>query len=95
MQQAHLVLTDSGGVHEEAPGLGKPVPVMRDTTERPEAVESGAVKLVGTNAALILKEVQNLLDDEALYQKTSEAHNPYGDFKASQRTVERAKVLNN
>ncbi|WP_283786884.1 non-hydrolyzing UDP-N-acetylglucosamine 2-epimerase [Bermanella sp. WJH001] len=93
MQQSYLVLTDSGGVQEEAPGLGKPVLVMRDTTERPEAVEAGTVKLVGTNAALIVKEVQKLLDDEVLYSTMSEAHNPYGDGKASQRIVEYIKGL--
>jgi UDP-N-acetylglucosamine 2-epimerase (non-hydrolysing) len=85
MQNAYLVLTDSGGVQEEAPGLGKPVLVMRDTTERPEAVESGTVKLVGTDADLIVQEVQCLLDDVALYEKMSLAHNPYGDGKASER----------
>lgn len=93
MQQAHLVLTDSGGVQEEAPGLGKPVLVMRDTTERPEAVEAGTVKLVGTNSALIVKEVQKLLDDDVLYKKMSEAHNPYGDGKASRRIVEYIRGL--
>jgi UDP-N-acetylglucosamine 2-epimerase (non-hydrolysing) len=85
MQNAYLVLTDSGGVQEEAPGLGKPVLVMRDTTERPEAVESGTVKLVGTDSDLIVQEVQCLLDDVALYEKMSLAHNPYGDGKASER----------
>lgn len=87
MQNAYLVLTDSGGVQEEAPGLGKPVLVMRDTTERPEAVESGTVKLVGTDADLIVQEVQYLLDDVALYEKMSRAHNPYGDGQASKRIV--------
>src|SRR5690554_743961 len=85
MQNAYLVLTDSGGVQEEAPGLGKPVLVMRDTTERPEAVESGTVKLVGTDAGLIVEEVQRLLDDVRLYEEMSLAHNPYGDGKASAR----------
>lgn len=83
MQHAYLVLTDSGGVQEEAPGLGKPVLVMRDTTERPEAVEAGTVRLVGTDAELITNEVQHLLDDEKLYQQMSHAHNPYGDGTAS------------
>lgn len=83
MQHAYLVLTDSGGVQEEAPGLGKPVLVMRDTTERPEAVEAGTVKLVGTDTSLIVSEVQSLLDDENNYQQMSQAHNPYGDGKAS------------
>lgn len=85
MQNAYLVLTDSGGVQEEAPGLGKPVLVMRDTTERPEAVDAGTVKLVGTDAGLIVQEVQRLLDDTALYDQMSLAHNPYGDGNASSR----------
>lgn len=88
MQHAYLVLTDSGGVQEEAPGLGKPVLVMRDTTERPEAVEAGTVRLLGTDANLIRDAVQELLDDEVLYKKMSQAHNPYGDGKASERIVE-------
>lgn len=88
MQQAYLVLTDSGGVQEEAPGLGKPVLVMRDTTERPEAIEAGTVKLVGTDAALIVSEVQKLLDGTQIYQRMSAAHNPYGDGKASERIVD-------
>lgn len=87
MQHAYLVLTDSGGVQEEAPGLGKPVLVMRDTTERPEAVEAGTVRLLGTDANLIRDAVQELLDDKALYQKMSQAHNPYGDGKASERIL--------
>lgn len=87
MQHAYLVLTDSGGVQEEAPGLGKPVLVMRDTTERPEAVEAGTVRLLGTDASLIRDAVQELLDDKVLYQKMSQAHNPYGDGKASQRIL--------
>lgn len=87
MQRAYLVLTDSGGVQEEAPGLGKPVLVMRDTTERPEAVEAGTVKLVGTDAGLIVREVRKLLDDDTLYQEMSHAHNPYGDGKASERIL--------
>lgn len=91
MQQAYLVLTDSGGVQEEAPGLGKPVLVMRDTTERPEAVEAGTVKLVGTDADLIVQEVQCLLDDIILYEKMARAHNPYGDGKASIRILKSLK----
>ena len=87
MQHAYLVLTDSGGVQEEAPGLGKPVLVMRDTTERPEAVEAGTVRLVGTNAELITNEVQHLLDDKKLYQQMSHAHNPYGDGTASKKII--------
>jgi UDP-N-acetylglucosamine 2-epimerase (non-hydrolysing) len=76
------------GVQEEAPSLGKPVLVMRDTTERPEAVEAGTVKLVGTNRELIISEAQKLLDDTAEYEAMSKAHNPYGDGKACERIVE-------
>ena len=79
MEQSTIVLTDSGGIQEEAPGLGKPVLVMRDTTERPEALESGTVHLVGTNYDKIVNEVSTLLDDEAAYQRMSQAVNPYGD----------------
>ncbi len=79
MDQAYLILTDSGGVQEEAPSLGKPVLVMRDTTERPEAVEAGTVKLVGTNKQSIIAESTRLLDDSIEYQRMSHAHNPYGD----------------
>lgn len=93
MQHAYLVLTDSGGVQEEAPGLGKPVLVMRDTTERPEAVDAGTVKLVGTDADTIVKSVQQLIDDSDLYNKMSEAHNPYGDGKASKRIIEFIKNI--
>lgn len=85
MDKAHLILTDSGGVQEEAPSLGKPVLVMRDTTERPEAVEAGTVKLVGTDYDLIVAEATALLDDQAAYQKMAFAHNPYGDGKACER----------
>lgn len=92
MQKAYLVLTDSGGVQEEAPGLGKPVLVMRDTTERPEAIEAGTVRLVGTEAEVIRAAVQELLDNHAVYEKMSEAHNPYGDGKACQRIVEFLKA---
>lgn len=88
MQHAYLVLTDSGGVQEEAPGLGKPVLVMRDTTERPEAIDAGTVRLVGTDADLITEEVQRLLDNESIYKEMSRAHNPYGDGRASQRIAE-------
>ncbi|QJD58670.1 UDP-N-acetylglucosamine 2-epimerase (non-hydrolyzing) [Pseudomonas sp. gcc21] len=93
MKGAYLVLTDSGGVQEEAPGLGKPVLVMRDTTERPEAVEAGTVKLVGTNAEVIISAVQELIDDADQYERMSAAHNPYGDGKASQRILEFLKNL--
>lgn len=85
MSRSHLILTDSGGVQEEAPSLGKPVLVMRDTTERPEAVEAGTVRLVGTNRATIVAEATRLLDDADAYQAMSRAHNPYGDGTASAR----------
>jgi UDP-N-acetylglucosamine 2-epimerase (non-hydrolysing) len=88
MRRSYLILTDSGGVQEEAPSLGKPVLVMRDTTERPEAVEAGTVRLVGTNDDVIVGELTSLLDDSALYARMSEAHNPYGDGNASLRIVE-------
>lgn len=88
MEKSRLVLTDSGGVQEEAPGLGKPVLVMRDTTERPEAVEAGTVKLVGTDYGRIVGEVSALLDDPAAYERMSHAVNPYGDGKACGRIVD-------
>lgn len=88
MEKSTIVLTDSGGIQEEAPGLGKPVLVMRDTTERPEALESGTVHLVGTNHDLIVSEVSVLLDDQAAYDKMSKAINPYGDGKACIRIVQ-------
>ena len=88
MSRAHIILTDSGGVQEEAPSLGKPVLVMRDTTERPEAIEAGTVKLVGTDYQTIVDTAQTLLDDEEAYQAMSFAHNPYGDGKACQRIVD-------
>jgi UDP-N-acetylglucosamine 2-epimerase (non-hydrolysing) len=87
MEKATLVLTDSGGIQEEAPGLGKPVLVMRDTTERPEALESGTVHLVGTDYHKIVNEVSMLLDDPIAYEKMSKAVNPYGDGKACDRIV--------
>ena len=87
MQNSKLLLTDSGGVQEEAPSLGKPVLVMRDTTERPEAVEAGTVKLVGTDYATIVSEVNALLADKELYRQMSETHNPYGDGKACERII--------
>ncbi len=87
MEKSTIVLTDSGGIQEEAPGLGKPVLVMRDTTERPEALESGTVHLVGTNHDLIVNEVSTLLDDPDAYYKMSKAVNPYGDGKACGRIV--------
>ncbi len=88
MNQAHIILTDSGGVQEEAPSLGKPVLVMRDTTERPEAVEAGTVKLVGTNANTIKQAVIELLDNNESYKSMSFAHNPYGDGQASNRIAD-------
>ena len=87
MEKACIVLTDSGGIQEEAPGLGKPVLVMRDTTERPEALEAGTVKLVGTDYHKILDEVSLLLDDQSTYEKMSKAVNPYGDGMACGRIV--------
>lgn len=91
MEHASIVLTDSGGIQEEAPGLGKPVLVMRDTTERPEALEAGTVKLVGTDYNKIIDNVSALLEDEEAYERMSKATNPYGDGLASQRIVEKLK----
>jgi len=87
MEVADIILTDSGGVQEEAPSLGKPVLVMRDTTERPEAVEAGTVLLVGTNEDRIFAEASRLLDDQAAYTTMSRAHNPYGDGRAAERIL--------
>lgn len=92
MSQCHLILTDSGGIQEEAPTLGKPLLVMRDTSERPEGIEAGSAKLVGTAPERIVKETQRLLNDNAEYTRMSEVKNPYGDGKASERilrTIER------
>lgn len=88
MEQAHLVLTDSGGIQEEAPSLGKPVLVMRETTERPEAVAAGTVRLVGTDPARIVAEASRLLDDPAAYRQMSQAHNPYGDGQSAGRIMQ-------
>lgn len=88
MNRAHIILTDSGGIQEEAPSLGKPVLVMRDTTERPEAVEAGTVKLVGTNIDRIVVGLTTLLKNEQAYTEMSFAHNPYGDGKACQRILD-------
>lgn len=88
MSRSHIILTDSGGIQEEAPSLGKPVLVMRDTTERPEAVSAGTVKLVGTNTVDIVRELNRLLLDKGAYQAMSYAHNPYGDGNACQRILE-------
>jgi UDP-N-acetylglucosamine 2-epimerase (non-hydrolysing) len=87
MNRSHLIITDSGGVQEEAPSLGKPVLVMRETTERPEAVAAGTVKLVGTSREAIVRECERLLTDSDAYQAMSRAHNPYGDGKAVARIV--------
>ena len=87
MNKSYLILTDSGGIQEEAPSLGKPVLVMRDTTERPEAVSAGTVKLVGTNPVVIEDSVMELLENENLYKKMTEAHNPYGDGTACQQII--------
>ena len=94
MSKSYFIITDSGGVQEEAPSLGKPVLVMRDTTERPEALDAGTVKLVGTNSGMIIKEAQMLLDDKLEYEKMSKAHNPYGDGKACEKIVEFIKEIN-
>jgi len=91
MDKAYLILTDSGGVQEEAPSLGKPVLVMRETTERPEAVDAGTVRLVGTNSAKIVEEVNRLLNDENEYNKMSRAHNPYGDGNACHHILDALK----
>jgi UDP-N-acetylglucosamine 2-epimerase (non-hydrolysing) len=88
MSKSFLILTDSGGIQEEAPSLGKPVLVMRDTTERPEAVAAGTVRMVGTDAARIVEAVSDLSDNEDAYQKMAYAHNPYGDGEASPRIVQ-------
>jgi UDP-N-acetylglucosamine 2-epimerase len=88
MRKADLIITDSGGVQEEAPSLGKPVLVTRDTTERPEAVEAGTVELVGTDSELLFQRATRLLDDEAAYAAMCRAHNPYGDGRAAGRIVE-------
>ena len=93
MDRSFLILTDSGGVQEEAPSLGKPVLVMRDTTERPEAVEAGTVRLVGTDVAKIVSTVSELIESPSLYKEMSRAHNPYGDGLASKRIID--SLLNN
>nr|WP_269749546.1 UDP-N-acetylglucosamine 2-epimerase (non-hydrolyzing) [Xenorhabdus lircayensis] len=91
MNHAYMILTDSGGIQEEAPSLGKPVLVMRNTTERPEAVDAGTVRLVGTETQIIVAEVTRLLTDDIAYQQMSHAHNPYGDGQACQRILEALK----
>lgn len=93
LQHSLLVLTDSGGIQEEAPSLGKPVLVMRDVTERPEAVQAGTVRLVGADRERIVKEVAALIDDRGLYESMARAHNPYGDGRACERIVARLKEV--
>jgi len=93
MDRSYFIITDSGGVQEEAPSLGKPVLVMRDTTERPEALEAGTIKLVGTDTKKIIHEAQKLIDDHEAYKQMSQAHNPYGDGKASQRIIDFLKEV--
>jgi UDP-N-acetylglucosamine 2-epimerase (non-hydrolysing) len=88
MKRAHIILTDSGGVQEEAPALGKPVLVLRDETERPEAVEMGVVKLVGSNYERIIHETQRLLDDSNAYRLMARGVSPYGDGRAAERIVD-------
>jgi UDP-N-acetylglucosamine 2-epimerase (non-hydrolysing) len=88
MRRARILLTDSGGIQEEAPSLGKPVLVMRDRTERPEAVEAGTVKLVGVDPARIVAEVERLLEDDGEYRRMSRIHNPYGDGRAAERIAQ-------
>ncbi len=88
MNRSYLVLTDSGGIQEEAPSLGKPVLVMRENTERPEAVEAGTVILVGTDKNKIINETSKLLENPILYSKMSGLHNPYGNGKASEKIID-------
>jgi len=92
MLRAYLLLTDSGGVQEEGPSLGKPILVMRERTERPEAVEAGTVRLVGTDAGRIVRETAALLEDHQEYERRSHIHNPYGDGRASERIAEAIKA---
>ena len=87
LKHSYIVLTDSGGIQEEAPSLGKPVLVMRNLTERPEGVNAGTVRLVGVNENRITKNIRELLENEQSYQKMSKAHNPYGDGKACERII--------
>ena len=93
MMSSHVILTDSGGIQEEAPSLGKPVMVMRDTTERPEALEAGTVELVGTDRRKIVDGVSRLIDDDDLYSERCSRLNPYGDGKASERIVEALRSI--
>jgi len=93
MDRSYLIITDSGGVQEEAPSLGKPVLVMRETTERPEAVEAGVVKLVGTNRQEIVQTANILIEDSVEYQKMSMAHNPYGDGRSAERITRNIQLV--
>ena len=88
INKSYLILTDSGGIQEEAPSLGKPVLVLRDTTERPEGIEAGTLELVGTNEEIIYKKTKELLDNKEKYDRMSNAINPYGDGMASRRIVD-------
>ena len=93
MNRSHLILTDSGGIQEEAPSLGKPILVMRDTTERPEAIKAGTAKLVGTDPDTIYDAVKTLLNDESEYKRIQTIKNPYGDGKASKRIINLLRSL--
>jgi len=93
LERAYVILTDSGGIQEEAPSLGKPVLVMRDTTERPEGVAAGTVRLVGTDPATIVREVSRLLTDRAAYDEMARSHNPYGDGHATERILEACRAM--
>ena len=93
MKASHLILTDSGGIQEEAPALGKPVLVLRDVTERPEGVAAGTVRLIGTDASSIVAVVSELLSDPASYRRMAEAVNPYGDGLASERILQALEFL--
>ena len=93
LQHSYLVLTDSGGIQEEAPSLGKPVLVMRNITERPEAVKAGTVKIIGSNDKKIIDGVSRLLEDKKLYQNMSRSHNPYGDGNACRRIVDILRTI--
>ena len=93
MEKSYLIITDSGGIQEEAPSLGKPVLVTRDTTERPEAVTEGTVLLVGTNTSKIVEQANRLLGDSTLYDTMSTLHNPYGDGAASEKIINYIKAL--
>jgi UDP-N-acetylglucosamine 2-epimerase (non-hydrolysing) len=93
LKHCHVVLTDSGGIQEEAPSLGKPVLVMREVTERPEAVDAGTVRLVGANRERIVAEMADLLDNPDSYRAMARAHNPYGDGKACERIVSVLRMI--